>query len=319
MLKVKELILGILTIVSSLIAFWLWQKTAPLIAAGEFSEYINFVLPLVSLVISVSLFSLSATFIQNKRIIYPVGLTAVGVPYLFTPATNIVIGALVISLGLALFAIHHIHKEHSLSLGFSISKMTKTGLPIYFTVVSLIISIFYFGSITEEKAFSSILPKPVLNLVLKNLSGPLGSLTDLDLPALNPEATIDEVLLKLVEKQLQSQDVAMARLSHQGILSAVAAQREELAKNFGIKLKGQEKIGDVLYGTMSQRVEELLGTYKKYLPAASAIAFFLAFKTFTIPVYYLTTLVIFLLIKIMVWSKILRSEKQQIEVERLTL
>lgn len=290
-----------------------------MIAAGEFQNYGNFIIPLAGLIVAASFFALAALFIENKWLIHSSTILSVGTPYLFIQANTTVVALLAITLFFSAFAVYRIRKEFIFSLGFNLSKTTKAGLPIYFTVASLLISTFYFSNITEEKALSSILPKSAVGFALKNLSGPLGSLTGLNLPALNPEATVDEVLLKLVEEELKSQGVTISRLSRPELLAAIAVQREGFAKNFGIKLKGQEKLGDILYSTISQRIEELLGPYKKYLPVASAVAFFLAFKTFTIPFYYLTTLVVFLLIKIMVWSKILRSEKQQIEVERLTL
>lgn len=316
--QIKGIVLAILVAVLNIAVFWFWFRAAPLLTGGEFQNYRSFIIPVGGLILSASLFSLAALFIKNKWLAYSSAVIAIGAPYLMTRATGLVAGIGLASAALIVLAIHRIRKEYSLSLGFSLSKTTKTGLPIYFTIASLIISVFYFGNITEEKALSSILPKPAIGFALKNLSGPLGTLTGLDLPALNPEATIDETIIKLVEGQLKSQGLAASQLPRQEFLSAIAAQREGLAKNLGIKLKGQEKIGDVLYGVMGQRIEELLGPYKKYLPAASAIAFFLAFKTFTIPLYYLTTLTAFLLIKIMVRSKILRSEKQQIEVEKLS-
>ena len=317
MKQIKEIVLAILVAALNIAVFWFWFKAAPLIAEGEFQNYSSFIVPAGGLILSASLFSLVTLFTQNKWLAYASAIIAIGAPYLLVKATALILGINLASVALIILAVHRIRKEYSLSLGFSLSKTTKTGLPIYFTTASLIISVFYFGNVTEEKALSSILPKPVLNLALKNLAGPLESLSGL--PSLNPDVTVDEALLKLAEKQLQDQGVNISQFPRPELLRMLASQRNELAKNFGIKLGGREKLGDVLYNTISQRIEELLGPYKKYLPAASAIAFFLAFKTFTIPLYYLTTLVTFLLIKIMVRGRILKSEKQQIEVEKLTL
>lgn len=317
--QTKEVVLGIFAVILNIAVFWFWFRAAPLMAAGEFQNYGNFIIPLAGLVIAASLFALAALFIENKWLIHGSIVLGIGTPYLFVQANTAVIVLLVITLLFSAFAAYRIRKEFIFSLGFSLSKTTKAGLPIYFTVASLIISIFYFSNITEEKALSSILPKSAVGFALKNLSGPLGSLTGLNLPTLKPEATVDEILLKLVEEELKSQDVAVSRLPRPELTRAIAAQREGLAKNFGIKLKGQEKLGDVLYNTISQRTEELLGPYKKYLPVASAVAFFLAFKTLTLPLYYLTILVTFFLLKVLILSKIIRSEKQQIEVEKLTI
>lgn len=322
MKQTKEVILAILIAVLNIAVFWFWFKAAPLLAGGEFKNYGSFIVPVGGLILSASLFSLAALFAKNKWLAYSSAVIAIGAPYMLAKATALTIGIGLASITLIILAVHRIRKEYSLSLGFSLSKTTKVGLPIYFTIASLIVSVFYFGNITEEKALSSILPKSALNFTLKNLAGPLESLSNLPrgfIEFLNPESTVDEALLKLVEKQSHDQGIDITKVPRQELLRALSSQRGEFAKVLGIKLDGQQKIGDVFYNVISRRIEELLGPYKKYLPVASAIAFFLAFKTFTIPLYYLTTLVTFLLIKIMVWSKILRSEKQQIEVERLTL
>jgi len=316
-INLKELVLGTLATVFNVVVFWFWFRAAPLIAAGEFQNYSNFIIPAAGLIITASLFTLAALFIENKWLTVGYTFLGFGVPYLFIQANTTVVSLLIVTLALSAFAIYRLRREFNLSLGFSLSKTAKAGLPIYFSVASLIISIFYFTNIKEEKNISAILPKSTLNFAIKKLAGPLESLTGL--PDLNPDATIDETLLKLLEKQIIVQGINMAKLPREELLRALSSQKEEFSKNFGIKLSGQEKIGDVLYKAISQKIEELLGPYKKYLPVASAIAFFLAFKTLTLPLYYLTILFTFCLIKIMIAGKILTKETKQIEVEKLRL
>ena len=312
-LNIKEFILGILAAASSIAVFWLWSNTAPFIVDGKFGEYENFIAPVAGLIAAAALFSLTALFIKNKWIVYPAAAISVGAPYFFVSATNTVVGVLLASILLAIYAVARIRAEGEHSLGFSASKFLKAGLPLYFTVASIIISTFIFSEIGEDenKAFAALLPRSAL----KTAVGPVQSL--IGLPDVKPNATVDEALMGLIISQLKSQGIE--NISKTELTRLVASQRAELSKNFGLKLSGQERLSDILYEFVSVRFRELLGPYKIYLPYASAGAFFLAFKMFTYPLYYLTLLITFLLIKLMLAVNILRREMQKVEVERLTL
>lgn len=313
----KEILLAVVTIAISIGAFWSWYAAIPLITAGEFGAYINFSIPVLGFLLSACFFSLSALFIRETKIVYPAVIIGVGAPYLFTDASLFILSALALSAALSALAIHKIRKECDLSPGFSAAKFLKSGLPLYLTVVSLIISSFYLAGINEKNAISTLLPKSALEFGLKTLSGPLGSVAGL--PEIDPEATVNELLEKVVSEGLKTQGLELIKLPRGEILKLVGIQRNELADKFGIRVRGDEKVGDLLYGTVTGKAENLLGPYKSYLPYASAIAFFLAFKTLTIPLYYAALLITLLLIKLMVLTKILRSEKVQMETERLTL
>lgn len=300
-----------------ILVFWFWFKTAPFIAAGEFQNYWSFLIPLAGLVLAASFFTLMAVFVENPLLIFGTAFLGSGIPYFFVQANTTIIILFLGSLFLSFSAVYRVRQEFNLSLGFNLSRIAKSGLPIYFTISSLIISVFYFVNIKEEKNISAILPKPALSFALKKLSGPLESLSGL--PDLNPDATIDEVLFKLAEKQLTEQGINLSKFPRKDMLQVIASQRQEFAKNLGIELDGQEKVGDVFYRAVSQRIENLLGPYKEYLPVASAVAFFLAFKTLTFPLYYLAFICVYFLIKIMIAVKLLTKELKKIEVQKITL
>lgn len=294
-------------------AFWLWHEVTPKIVAGEFQNYIDFLLPVSGLIFTGTFFALGALFIQNNWVLYPIAAISIGVPFLFTPATITALTGLAISILFIIYALWRIKIEAKHSLGFSVFKFLKAGLPLYFTIVSLLISIFFFSQIgeDEDRAFAALLPKSAIEIAI----GPIQSL--LGLSAAKPNSTVDEAFTKLITEQLKSQGIN--NISQSELAKLLRDQREELSRNFGLKLSGQEKISDILYEFASRRFRELLGPYKEYLPYASAITFFFAFKAFTFPIYYLTLLITYLLIKFMLLTKILRSEKTQVEVEKLTL
>ena len=317
LLNPKEIILGILTAAVSVSAFWFWKNSVGLVAEGNFGDYLNFALPVGGLVAAAVIFSLAALFIKNPWVIYGSGVLGIGVPFLLVEAKAIVVSALIFSIFLIFLAIRRIRKDFHLSLGFSLHKTTKTGLPLFFSISSLLVATYYLSTLTEEKAISSLLPKPAFNVSLKVLAGPLQDISGL--PVANLDSTVDEVLTKLLEDELKKKGVSVSQTAKGEFNRMISAQRAELAKNFGIKLSGQEKLSDVFYNTVSVKIQDLLGPYKPYIPYASAIALFLAFKTFTLPLFYISMLITFVLIRLMVATNILKVEKQSIEVERLTL
>src|SRR3989344_6460192 len=169
MKQTKEVVLAILVAVFNLVIFLFWFRAAPLVAAGEFQNYGSFIIPLASLILSASLFLLAAIFVENPRLIFGAAFISAGIPYFFVPANTTIIILFLASLGLAFSAVYRVRKEFNLSLGFSLSKLAKSGLPIYFTISSLIISVFYFVNIKEEKNISALLPKSAFNFTLKIL------------------------------------------------------------------------------------------------------------------------------------------------------
>lgn len=296
--------------------FWLWNQSIPFIIAGEFKRYGDLLAPIGGLALAGALFVLCAALIQNRAVanIALIGFTMAF--FLFTPATQTALIVLGISMLLVIFSIYRIHSEYTLSLGFNISKISRSGLPLYFTVVSLVVSIFYFSHLNEENALTSLFPKTTLTLTLDYLGEPLSSLTGFPLD--NPNITVDEILLSALSEQFKSQGISMAQIPEREFSKLLLAGKKDLQDRFGISLNGDEKVTDVLYEALVVNAQKLLGPYQKFLPLASAGVFFFAFKALTLPLYYLTLLTLFILVKFMQWSKIVVSEKRQIEVERLT-
>lgn len=315
--NLKEFLLAFITAGSIIAVFWLWFEAMPFIIAGEFERYTNFIVPLAGLVVAGTLFSLASIFIKKDFLLPGVCVLAAVVPYFFISLTGVAIGAIFAHVLLLLLASYRIRKEFVLSLGFSVLKILKGGLPLFFTLSSLVVAVFYISMITEDNAISSLLPKPAFQATLKGISGPL--LPILGLPATDFEATIDEALTTLLKQELESQKVLIEKIPKKEIARLIASQRESLSKNLDINLRGDEKLSDVFYSAITERLQELLGPYKKYIPYASAIAFFLAFKTLALPLYYLTLLITFLLIKLMITFSIIKREVHTIEVEKLTL
>lgn len=261
--SLKELIIGGVAAGGTVLVLWLWREAVPLIIARDFKDY-SFIAPAAGLIVAGGFFTLSAIFIREAKVVYPLLIAGIIIPFFFLEASGTILAVLAANLFITSFAIYRIRQEHLLSYGFSLSKIAKTGLPLYFTAVSLMVSSFYLVNMDEELAISGLLPRPAVNfafnLVSQVLPGPAGF------------------------------------------------PREMLELN-----------ADDFYEAMVLELQQILGPYQRFLPLASALIFFFAFKAFTVPVYYLTLIFIFLLLKLLVFSKIVNKEKLQIEVERLSL
>lgn len=313
-LHLKELIVAALAVVSGILVFWLWSGRMAVVQGGDIRGYSALILPIAGVCFSGALFAFAALFIRNSRIAYPAAAVAVGSPYFLLPADSVVLGTFVLSIFLILFAVRRIRGEYALSVGFSISKIVKDGLPLYFTVAALIISVFYLHQTNKQK--DTFIPRPALDYTIRWLTQNPAVFDSFGFPAINPDMTIDEVLRNFLLRELEGQADGR-KIPEAELTRLIFEQRLVLSKQYGIDIQGREKIGDVLSRAVQSYMERLLGPYKEYLPFATATAFFFAFKTLTLPLYYITLLLTYILIKLAFYGNILKREKEKIEVERV--
>lgn len=320
MLNWKQSSFALITVALGLATFWMWRNIVSLLALGELSNPYNLAFPIVGLVISAAMFSFSAILVDQKWIAYAAAITAVSPSYFFIQPSDASIAAFAMSSLLTTFAVFRMRREFALSLGFSLTKILKTGLPLYFTSAAILISFFYFTPLrgNEERAAMSLFPKVLSRAALKIISGQLKS--SLGIPVdITPGITVDALLRQLAETQSRAEGVSLSRLPASGLEKIFSEQKKEIAKKYGINLGGNEKVEDAFRSLAIERIKTYMGSYWAYLPVISAIAFFAALKVLTVPLTYLTVLAALVLLKIGVFVKIFKNEKKQIEVERLTL
>lgn len=313
----KETVLCIFYICVVASSFWFWRSSTQAIAEEVFNSYGQFIASIGSLILAASLFGIAAIFVRTSWILYVSAALSIISAFLFVPLTNIAFVICALCVLLTLFAARRIRKDASLSWGFSVANMFKSGVPLFLTVVSIILSLFYLNDVQAKDAIRSIFPRSAFNVTIRALGGPLKSLSGNE--RFTPEETVDEFFQGLVKKQLNDQGIHIDQVSQKELKRLLTAQRDEIAKAYGIKLKGDEKLGDVFYTTIIERINDLLGPYRVYVPYASAITFFLAFKTVSLFLYFIVIGVAFLLVKFMIMMNILIRKKEQIEIERLTL
>ena len=311
----KELVLGVLAAGIPVITFWVWNKTLPLLTEGEYRDFVRFILPVVGLVVSGSLFALLGIFVRTRILAYAFPIMGVGASYLFITATPTVLGAYVASILLIVYAVYRMRQEFDYSLGFSVAKIVRAGLPVYFSVVALLISMFYFSGLNEERALSAFVPRSLIQFFLDRMSGGSGFFSDL--PKVNAETTVDDLLFVIAERELTKQGVPLASIPKGELAKIILLERNNLSKQFGITLSGEEKIGEAFYSAITEKIQSFFGPYRNFLPVAAAMVFFLAFKAFTWPLYFISMLLTYVLIRCMVLATIVREEKVTIEVEKL--
>ena len=314
---IKEFILSVCAVAVGMAAFWLWHRVAPLLVRGEFNSYLEFILPAARLAVAASFFHLAALFIKSRWLVVLTAILIFSAPYFFVSAGAVVLGALLCSLLFGVFSFYRTRREESFSLGFSITQTPRAGTPLYFTAAAIIVAIFYLVHLDSEHALDTFLPRSAFNLVLKPLQGSLAG--TFGLPVINPNAKIGEVLEELVLARLKKQGVDIAGVPEKELSGFLSRTRGDLELQLGVVFNSEERLSDVFYRSVSERLRDLMDPFRAYLPFAAALAFFFAFKAFTLPVYYVSMLITFLLIKCMILTKILQREKRQIEVERLTL
>ncbi len=314
----KELVLGICSALLGLAVFWFWRDIVLAVTSGS-ADYKTIVTALVLTIFSAAFFSLSAIFIRFVRLAYPSALAGTVLSFLFIPSSNGIAAVFLASSLLVIFSVYRVRSAYERSPDFQMGTLLKRVLPLYFTVLAIIISVFYYNAIhlDGEKTLTTIFPKSLSSVAVKIISGQLKSLVGVSVK-INPESSVDEVIGQILTEQ-SKKDGPTAPLSSKLPPSELAKIRQEISVRYKITLAGDEKVSEVFQRAVTGRLENLLGPYKEYLPLILAAALFLALRTVTLPLYYLTVLLDFILIKIAVSANILKKEKKEIEAERLTL
>jgi hypothetical protein len=315
-LKIKELIFGILASLAGLFTAWFFEKNFSRLIAGELTG-IGLLIPIGILVLTGSLFSLTAVFVGDSRIRIPAAVMASGAPILAVAPSKpslIFFGGAIL---LILFALHRIKAEFYFSFGFSTVKILKHGLPLYFTVVAAVLSFLSFTTVDEEGAWKILFPpalvQPVFSFFGDSLRQTLG------IPVLRLDMTGRDLLKEIANQQLQPKNLTFTRLPLAEQTRLLEELRIQFLTNSGIDLGGAKSLADIFRETVERKADLLLGQYRRYLPAAAALTLFLALKTLTIPISYLTMFVTFLLIAVLRKSTFLKEEKVALEVEKLRL
>lgn len=307
-ISIKEAIIATATIIIGFANAYFWQN---LIYSADYSDPAAIFLPVATMFSFAILFSLLALFSKNIYVIYlACALSVVNGLIIADRNATVLIGT-VLGMSGIVYAARKIQSDVNDSKTFGLSKSLSRGLPFFFTTFALIISLTYFSSILLAE--SNFIPRPIFNASTRILQNYLGGL----IPGFRPNATINEVLTDVLATELKNQ-IDINKIPKRQLNTLLQEQKAALSEKIGIKVSGEEKTTELLYNLANQKLEELFGQYKIYLPYISAIGFFLAIKTLTWPLYFVTLGFIFFTVKFLLVLGILKRELSTTQIEKLT-
>lgn len=309
----KEIALSILLVVVGIVVAFLWRD---IFADGSFGNYFVLSLPILAVLAYATLFGFTAMFIRNVWLAYGAVLAPVLASYFLLESSNITLGALAFALAIQAFAVYQIRYEAQNAVAFSLRKFLRSGLPIFFTGLALTFSVFYLNlaKFQSDDYLGALAPKGVFEKSLSLFGGQLNAIA----PGLDPNMTIDEILFSLA-KQESGGEIDPTKLTAAQKNLLLKEGYNQLYKQFGIRITGKEKGADLIYDLANQKLGEFAGPYKEYIPFVSVFGVFLTVKFLTLPLYWTTIFLCFILVRALIAVGFLKREKVQIEVERLSL
>lgn len=200
--------------------------------------------------------------------------------------------ALIILLLCFWFASNRIKKEEEVQVSLNFWRIWKRGLPIFITALCLLISVAYYFSpgTLEIKEAKIKIPRESFNSTIK----PLENFIEKRFPQ---GVSLDSPANKLITPE----------------------QRNDLEKQFGIKITTNDKIRDVLYKIVDYQLNTATTPYRKFVPLGLAIILFITLRIAAI--IYIPFLILFsyLVLKLLIAIKFIRIEIEKKEVESVKL
>lgn len=323
----KELILALLTIASGFANGYLWQRAFS--TTHTFENLTAFAIPIASLIVFAILFALSAAFIKSGFLRFLTAVLALILPFVLVPMNLAALISLGVSAIGAWFAASSIAAEQAASRTFSSRKLLRSGMPIFFTCLSLVLAVFYFTALGGE-SIKPFLPRSLFDgaiTVIQKLADAQIIPTELrknaqinaaleTILAASPTSTssINELILKRMNEEPDFRNLSQSERE-----AFVVQSRKALEEELGFPISGNERVSDLFYTTTNTQVAKFLGPYEKYLPFIAAVGLFITIKAFTLPLYWLTLILFFPVVRLMRTLKILRKDIETIQVERLSL
>ncbi|MDO8560647.1 MAG: hypothetical protein Q7R91_00310 [bacterium] len=306
----KEIIIAVLAVATGIANAYFWKV---LIFSGSYSSPTIFSIPAALLFLFAIFFSFLALFGVSRTLgLMAIAIVSVG-SFLFITAGTVAFVGIVLSFFGFQWAYSRIRNEAKLSVSFSLSKILRQGLPLFFTAIAVMVSVFYFSSISQEKN-QTFLPKAVFELSLPLLQNSLQGI----IPGFRPDATIDQLLIGAAQKQTGNA-VDISKVPKDQLEKFLQEERAALSKGLGVAVTGKEKAGDLLYNLANQKLEDFVGPYKQYLPYLTAFGFFLAVKALTLPLYFVTLILVWLAVRLLLAVKLLKKEIGMVQTEKVTL
>ncbi len=339
---IKTFIFTALVLVS---AFLFWQRLSQVFLKRNLSwqSLLWFGIWLLVFLVFWLFFSL---LVGSNGICFLIYLAILAVFFLFFPFHYyLLIGLFVLFL---IFIVSRllIQKERNSRLKISLRAIFKIGLKLTLLFLALFLGLLaYFYPLVKVDEKGINLPPQILALIMKPLVRTISKV----LPAFDPEMTVDETLAMTVVIQKPNlselspeilkkfQGKKINEINPQELLkdpqmveifkkqakkinpSIISQQRNELAKNLGIEIKGDEKISELINKLASKQLQSLLGPSLKYLPIISAVLTFIMLNIIFLPFSWIVILFALLIFQIFLIFRVVKIEKVMKEGEDMRL
>lgn len=195
--------------------------------------------------------------------------------------------------------------EHDLLRPTAI-RLAGRGLPTVFTGFALVLSSAYLASPVLGNVKEALIPRAAFETTIATL--PLQNIW----PGFSAQATVDEFVAASFERE--GAEVFMKRTSAQRA-DHIRRGREELAQRYGIQVRGDEKLGDVLYGAVTERFMALVDPWAPYLPFLLALSFFFVVKFASYPIMWVAQGASACLVAVFVKAGIAKRETLDVKKE----
>ena len=131
----------------------------------------------------------------------------------------------------------------------------------------------------------------------------------------NPDQTFDDFVIK--QAQSQQPQIVSAPQSVQN--QAIEDFKKQLENKFNLHISGNPLLGEVVAGAVAGKIKESAGSYSKFFPAIFALLIVIALSYAAFLFVGLTSIICWLLFKVLLATKFFRIEKVQVEVDKLQI
>lgn len=304
----KEYIPGILLVLCGAVVGFFWKGIPDTPALS------------VLIVLYASLFGFYLLFARQASLRYTLPAISLGALALTLGVNQFVLEGLALAILFISIAAWTSEYEYQNSVSFAPRRVVSRSLKFFFTALAILFAFAYYGDThTSAHSVNQLLPRNVFEISLKAAQAPLSRM----LPGFTAESTVDDILIAMATQE--SAQVVAPRPISRAQLSAMVKQNRtqilrELERQLGIdldiaRIKGTEKISDVLYDVSVAKAEEYLRSYIGYLPIIIAVSYFLALKTVSIVVYFISIAVILIALKALMWFGVVHKDTTMVAKE----
>lgn len=293
---VKEAILGLGTLCFSFASGYFWRSIG-VIGADDGVSGVFIYAEILSILLFACFFALYSLVHANKAGFWIVLAGSSAALFLSYPFQDVFFAGIAASAILFFLSSLFIRREARAQARLHWHSILRAGLRKFFTGLSIGFTIIFFAIISPRgKLQDAVIPKPVFNAFMPLLERPAQGLV----PGFSLENTVDEALLNAI-KEKAAADIDVSRLPKTQVLQFIAVQRAELNKQFGTRFTGEEIVSDALYVVIAKKLDEYVAPYKRYVPAAISIGYFVTlqfiFLLFIWMLYIVFPLITFALLK----------------------